>query len=351
MLAVRRRTGRSVAVLVDTAALAAPDRLDAVVATVGQAVQAPRFAFEGGAERMRFRMDVHALGPLTITRTTSTGLRLDLPSALLDSAAPPAVALMLHGRAASTFDQHGRQQRVRRGDALLNDLTSPYSFGWSGTGSSSAVVVDVDQLALPVDAVRRAAQRDLRSSALVDVVLGHLRDVVRQADALCADPAAAVLVRTATELLRALVADAAGVVAAPTAATEGALLARVLEHVRQHLGDPDLTPARVARAHHISLRRLYELCSRADLSLAEWTMSQRLDGARRDLADPALQRLPIARTASRWGFVDAGHFSRRFRQAYGVTPRDWRALHAPVSVPVLHVPVQARRRSPEGARS
>ncbi|MCD2107249.1 helix-turn-helix domain-containing protein [Rhodococcus erythropolis] len=36
--------------------------------------------------------------------------------------------------------------------------------------------------------------------------------------------------------------------------------------------------------------------------------------------------LPIAAIAHRAGFVDAGHFSRRFRQAYGVSPTRWRQL-------------------------
>ena len=36
--------------------------------------------------------------------------------------------------------------------------------------------------------------------------------------------------------------------------------------------------------------------------------------------------LPIATVAHRAGFVDAGHFSRRFRQAYGLSPTRWRQL-------------------------
>ncbi|MFD0475165.1 AraC family transcriptional regulator [Nonomuraea thailandensis] len=34
----------------------------------------------------------------------------------------------------------------------------------------------------------------------------------------------------------------------------------------------------------------------------------------------------IART---WGFTSPAHFARRFRQAYGSTPRTWRAASAP----------------------
>ncbi|MFD4786134.1 AraC family transcriptional regulator [Streptomyces sp. NPDC058459] len=35
----------------------------------------------------------------------------------------------------------------------------------------------------------------------------------------------------------------------------------------------------------------------------------------------------IETVARRWGIVDMSKFSRSFRSAYGMTPRDWRNLH------------------------
>jgi AraC-like DNA-binding protein len=34
----------------------------------------------------------------------------------------------------------------------------------------------------------------------------------------------------------------------------------------------------------------------------------------------------IASVARRWGFTDATHFGRAFKEAYRMSPRDWRAL-------------------------
>lgn len=31
----------------------------------------------------------------------------------------------------------------------------------------------------------------------------------------------------------------------------------------------------------------------------------------------------IFAVARKWGFVDQGHFTRRFRAAYGLRPREW----------------------------
>jgi transcriptional regulator GlxA family with amidase domain len=51
----------------------------------------------------------------------------------------------------------------------------------------------------------------------------------------------------------------------------------------------------------------------------------RLAGCRRDLADPALSHLSIGAVAARWGILDSAKFSRIFRAAHGLSPREYRA--------------------------
>ncbi|GAA4609774.1 hypothetical protein GCM10023107_93360 [Actinoplanes octamycinicus] len=65
--------------------------------------------------------------------------------------------------------------------------------------------------------------------------------------------------------------------------------------------------------------------SRAGVSLGDWLRTQRLEACRRELAKPHNLDRTIASIAHQWGFADATHFSRVFRQTYGITPRDWRA--------------------------
>ena len=49
------------------------------------------------------------------------------------------------------------------------------------------------------------------------------------------------------------------------------------------------------------------------------------------LSDPRADGLPVAEIAFRAGFLDAGYFARLFRKRFGITPREWRAGHAPQS--------------------
>jgi AraC-like DNA-binding protein len=100
-----------------------------------------------------------------------------------------------------------------------------------------------------------------------------------------------------------------------------ALLARVMSYIREHLGDPELSPETVAAAHHISVSYLHRLFASRDLTVAATIRTQRLDRARRELTDPQLASIPIHRIATRWGFRDHATFTRAFRTRYGIPPR------------------------------
>jgi len=52
---------------------------------------------------------------------------------------------------------------------------------------------------------------------------------------------------------------------------------------------------------------------------------RRLERCRADLARPDLRQQLIQTIAARWGFTSTTAFSRTFRTAYDITPRDYRA--------------------------
>lgn len=103
-----------------------------------------------------------------------------------------------------------------------------------------------------------------------------------------------------------------------------ALLTTVRGFIQHNLGDPGLSPAAVAAAHHISLRTLHQLFHDEGLTVAGYIRARRLEGCRRDLADPALDSRPAAAIAARWGFASAADFSRAFRAAHGLPPAEYR---------------------------
>ena len=103
------------------------------------------------------------------------------------------------------------------------------------------------------------------------------------------------------------------------------LMSRIQAFVDAHLSDPALSPAVIARAHYVSLRQLHALFAEHGSTVAATIREQRLARCRADLIDPLLVHRTISEIAARWGFTDSAHFSRTFKQRFGLTPRDLRA--------------------------
>jgi AraC-like DNA-binding protein len=310
--------------VLDTATLDAADRAEAVAAAMRYARVPAELTHGSGA--VHARIDLWELaGGATLLRRTSSGLRLRRTPKQVRGSAEDRATFTLLGPGSWRFTQHEVDRVVCSDgwDAIVVDQSGPYEFERVGDGSTCAFSVDHQVLGLPVDTVRAAAGR-LSASPLCPLMARHVLDVVSSIEQIVPGPATATLGAATTELMRALVLTAAhGTEDAGAPSTES-LLARTRLYVQQHLGDHDLTPERIARAHHVSVRTLYAAWSGRGESLAQHIVAQRLERARRMLCRSRSRS--IAAVARDSGFVDGPHFARRFRAAYGMSPREWRRL-------------------------
>lgn len=209
--------------------------------------------------------------------------------------------------------------------ACLVDQSAAYTFQRVGTSRMYAVSIDRHALGISADAVPKAAGR-LDRSPLLAMVTRHVIDVARIADTTMSGPATTMLGTATAELVRAVLTTALTAADPFLDASAATLLAVTQAHVDRHITDAGLTPDRIARAHSVSLRTLYAAWAGNDLSLSAYIMAQRLELARRALVEPGSRVRTIAAVARHYGFVDATHFARRFREAYGLSPREWRQL-------------------------
>lgn len=99
---------------------------------------------------------------------------------------------------------------------------------------------------------------------------------------------------------------------------------RALAYMRRHLSDSALTPARIAQACGLSPGYLHRVFQVADLSVESQLYVLRLEQCRRLLRDPANNHRSIAELAYQSGFGHPAHFSRLFRQRFGMTARECR---------------------------
>lgn len=235
-------------------------------------------------------------------------------------------SLVLPRRGRVVLEQAGRQAVVDEGCLALYTTSRPFHVQiQASTGTASVLGVQIPHTLLPLPApqVSRMLAVPVSGSRGVGALLVGFLLQLTSDDGSYAPGDLPRLANVLTDLLAATVAHQLEAEAASEGGNPG-LLARVTAFVGQHLGDPALSPATIAAAHHISVSYLHRVFLAHHTTVAAWIRSQRLERARRDLTDPSLRDLPIHRIAARWGFGDHATFTRAFRAAFGVPPRDYR---------------------------
>jgi AraC-like DNA-binding protein len=219
------------------------------------------------------------------------------------------------------------------GDMHVNDSSLPFQLEAHGCHMVSCIGVEVPKRLLPLPNDRVAALVGRKLSAregmggLLATVLDHLitgHGSYRSTDA----PRLAVVLReTLAGLFARTLQDEEQYV--PTAAYRRDLLLRMRMFIDQHLSDPELGPRLIAAAHNVSISYVHRLFGDDGTTVAGWIRARRLERARRDLCDPAMRIVPVHHIAARWGFSHHAAFTRAFRTAYGVAPRDFRRAALP----------------------
>ncbi|MFE9322479.1 helix-turn-helix domain-containing protein [Nocardia sp. NPDC052278] len=105
----------------------------------------------------------------------------------------------------------------------------------------------------------------------------------------------------------------------PVPSSRASLLLQVRRYIEDNLDDPDLSPTSIASVHGISVRTLQLAFAETGMTVSRWIRDRRLNVCYRNLAQ-ARPTETVTDVAFRWGFNNVGHFSRTFKQAFGVSP-------------------------------
>ncbi len=99
---------------------------------------------------------------------------------------------------------------------------------------------------------------------------------------------------------------------------------RIKQVINQNLRKPDLCVGELAKHFGFSIRYIQRLFSEEDCTVSKYIRRQRLEGCKRQLADSAWLNHSITEIAFNWGFNSSAHFSRVFKEQYGINAREYR---------------------------
>jgi AraC-like DNA-binding protein len=239
---------------------------------------------------------------------------------------PECLLVAVQARGKCVVTQAGRTATLQQSDIASYESSHPYTV--QATTPFELVVFAIPRSVLGSHGDRLCNQTALRIASVDGIgrlavpFFLHIAERLNTGDVHGGDFD---LGESVLDLVRALYTGQRDTAQQHSAGSREPLLVRIKSHIEANLGDPDLSPSRIANANSISVRYLYKLFEREEIAVSEWIRHRRLDRCRRDIADPALSSETIFATASRWGWASAAHFSRLFHATYGCSPRDYRA--------------------------
>ncbi|MGW5676674.1 helix-turn-helix domain-containing protein [Streptomyces sp. NPDC003860] len=267
------------------------------------------------------------LGALRISALGSPPVRLRRTERHVRQSAPE-LFLLAHARAGgAAIDQNRCRGVLEPGNLLLYSYSQTHDAQLAPDGRTNMVELTVPRALVPLAAPQ--LDRLLATPLPTADGLGALLvDVMER----LADETVPVTATTAPLLAQATLALTTAFLThasdpqTPPEAHPRALALEMRAFVDEHLREPDLTPALIATAHHVSVRTVHRCFEPCGTTPAAYIRERRLEQARRDLTDPQLRCTPIHAIASAWGFPRPSDFSRVFRARYGRPPSEYRAM-------------------------
>lgn len=274
-------------------------------------------------ERFRGAVASTGIGHLKVASVDSTAAEYRRTPGLARADHDAYLQVGLVTRGTAVLRQDGREALLRAGDYAVYETGRPFFWALCEDVGLSVYTWPRASIALQPAESQRLTARALGGAGGLGGIVGRmLAELVTAPPAL--SPAGAVrLAHEVGELVTTVAGEQAGPATPDRAAAD--LLHAVDAYLAEHLADPDLHPASVARAHFVSTRHLHRLFAQRGTTVTQHVRHLRLERCRRELA--CGPDVPIFEIARRWGFADAATFSRAFRQAYGTTPSAYRNGH------------------------
>ena len=100
---------------------------------------------------------------------------------------------------------------------------------------------------------------------------------------------------------------------------------QIKRYIESQIDDPELSVNSIANGCGVSVRSIHRaFASDPAGSVSKYIWLRRLSHCAAALRDPGEAQRPITEVCISWGFKSTSHFSRLFRERFGVPPREYR---------------------------
>lgn len=278
------------------------------------------------ADRFDAGIEIGDIGPLRFARLSCVGSAIDRYQAAAPVARTPSYAVIVQLSGSGTFAQYGQNAAMLPGDITLCDNGAPHAHYMAERSELILLRAPATALRAHLPSPERFCGRRLTAST------GTTRVAASLVANLCRDsmtdlpPAVQErLAHQALEMISISYSLAFETLVAPSSVV-GGRFAEARRFIELHLRDPELDPQRIARALNVSSRYLRMIFAAEKETVSAYVLRRRLEEVAYRLADGRWRGRSICEIAFDWGFNSAPHFSRSFRERYGMSPREYRAL-------------------------
>lgn len=272
----------------------------------------------GTADLFRLRAEMLKLGRVRLAHLES-GPYLNERFPVEGKQVDPIFILDLQRAGRSRIEQNGQVTEIGRGDFSITDASRPYRREYLEDRNRVLVMQFPQQmLTLPPRALARVLGTSFSGGAGLAAIVSRFLDGVADNLSALQDPLGLTMIDSVIDSVSTLIT---GRTAVGTEAGDSAWqLLEIRDYIMEHLGDPELSPERVAKANFISLRQLHALFAKSGSTVAAWIRDRRLEMCRRELADPRSANRTVREISDRWGFSNQTYFAKVFRATYGYSP-------------------------------
>lgn len=266
-----------------------------------------------------------SLATLELSRVSSTAQTVRRTAAKIARASEDYFLVSIQAYGNGRVLQDGRTAVLAPGDFALYDSTRPYELQFDAPFQQYVLKLPGQTLRTSLRDTHALTATTVRGDrGAGNLMIGMITSLAREVTTLAPRSAVAVADSVTHILVAGLSALPVGQ-ARPVSNLTALYREQIKAQVCAQLRDPALNAVSIAAALRLSPSTVRRAWAGEPCALQDWIWSKRLDGARRDICDPAHGARGVSDIAFSWGFNDAAHFSRVFRNRFACSPRALRA--------------------------